>query len=139
MKRILLLRVKDAVNTFGPLIEAAGSLGLRVGWLAMREPTLPAEMAAAADFGIHRCAVAGSNATLIARVRRGPAVFQDLLRLDFLGCDVVLVDGELEVDELRPAAGGRWIVVDSSGRERTVATSQLVRSWQRRLPVPADG
>ena len=131
MKRVRIYRVSAPPSAFAPLLEAACAAGLRVGWLSICEPEPPAPLSAAIVSGATRTAMAGERLTLTARRRRGPAVLEDLLRREFAGCRVVLVDGEVEAPHLQPVPEGGWSITGPAGEELAADPSRLVAIWQR--------
>lgn len=138
MKRVHLFRVNQPVESFARLIESAAAAGLRVGWLELQEPTLPTEVARQLETGIAQVVVAGERRTLTARARRGPAVLADLLRQHFLGCDLVLVAGELSLPALDAVADG-WRLAALGGEERVLATDQLLAELRRPVAAALPG
>ncbi len=130
MKGKRCLRTEAAIEELAPLIERARADGLRIGWLALEEPTVPPQVGSVLEAGATRCVVAGARRTLAAQTRHGGAVFDDLLRQHFLGCDVVLVRGEIELPALQ-RQGAEWCVVQLDGRSTRLDLEQMVAWLQR--------
>jgi len=130
MKRPHLVRVEAPIESFATLIARARSAGLRVGWLALAEPSVPPTVAAIVDGGVSQCVVAGERWTITARTRSGLPVTQDLVRQYFLGCQLVLVSGDIELPTLQPDATG-WQLVSADGRRRSFDDDQLLALFRR--------
>ena len=137
MKRPHLVRVASSIESFSSLIERAASQGLRVGWLGLAEPPLPPEVATIVESGVVQCVMAGERWTIAARARAGPPVCEDLLRRYFLGCQLVLVRGDVRgVPTLLPDAAG-WQLVAADGERRSLDDDQLVALFHK--PAAAAG
>lgn len=130
MKRPHLFCVGEPIEAFAPLVELARGKGLRVGWLALEEPTLTADLASALESGMAQSVVAGSRFTVTARVRRGSPVLDDLLRQHFLGCDAVLVYGEVSAPVLE-CDGSGWKLTTMEGHTRHLDSGQLLANLRR--------
>lgn len=138
MRGIHRLRVVDSIEVFIPLIAAAEEAGLRVGWLVLGESEVPPGFAEATEGGVAQAVIAGERLTMTASTRKGPAVVTDLLRQYFLGCDVVLIAGEIEADRLQRSGDG-WRVTTPSGGERRTSTQEIVSSWKRPVRGRVEG
>ena len=78
---------------------------------------------------------AGSVSTVSVKHRQGPAVIDDLSREHFLGCQAVLVQGDVEAPTLVPTSGKiGWVVTTVGGRERRFSTGHLVAALRRPEP-----
>lgn len=130
MRRPHLLRVADPIESFSALVERACAAGLRVGWLGLEEPPMPPVVDAIVATGVSQCVLAGRRQTLTARARRGPPVLEDLLRQHFLGCDVVLVHGQVDLPALERGESG-WRVTSIEGRQRQLGDDQLLAAFRR--------
>lgn len=138
MKGVHRFRVVDSIEVLAPLIAAAGDAGLRVGWLELGEPEVPRGLAEATQAGLAQTVIAGDRLTMTACTRKGPAVISDLLRQYFLGCDVVLVAGEIEADRLQSSGDG-WRITTPSGGEHRASTQGIISSWQRPVRGRVEG
>ena len=121
MKRPRLLRVSRGAGSFGALITAAETEGLRIGWLELEAAPVPEPLADAAAGGVLRAVAVGEGRTVAVKPVRGEPVLEDLLREYFLGCRLVLVAGELELPRLEPD-GESWIVTRSDGSAERLTT-----------------
>ena len=133
MKRPHLLKVSRGAGSFESLITAAKTEGLRVGWLLHEATTAPEPLAEAAAQGVLRAVAVGEGGTITVKPVRGKPVLDDLLREHFLGCQLVLVTGELEVPRLEPD-GDAWVVTLSDGSTRQLTTAQLVARLRKPEP-----
>lgn len=122
MKRIHLLRFAGDPGALGPLLEAARSEGLRVGWLEVpgEEPVpVPPRLDAAASAGAFRSVAVGAHRTVAVKRRAGAPALQDLLREHFLGCALVVVrvdrDAAGRGDETAGAAAAAGPLVRDAG------------------------
>jgi hypothetical protein len=134
LRRIHLLRVEAEPAAFAPLFAATEAIGLRVGWLefgAGEEP--PAPLAAALAAGGDRAVSVAERATVAVRRRRGPAALRELLRQQFLGCELVLVRGEVDAPRLS-VDGDALRVATADGAERRWAPDQLAAALRRPQP-----
>lgn len=94
MKRVHLLRFAGDPGALRPLLEAARSEGLRVGWLEVpsEDPApVPPRLEAAASVGAFRSVAVGAERSVAVKRRAGAPVLRDLLREHFLGCALVVV------------------------------------------------
>src|SRR4029077_12286629 len=93
-----LLRVEDPPEKFAPLVEAARTLGLRIGWLELGGTghPVPPVLEAAAALSVLRAVEVGDGRTGAVKPLRGAPVLKDLLREHFRGCALVLIRGELK-------------------------------------------
>jgi hypothetical protein len=142
MKAPHLLRVTAGPETFGPLFDAAGEAGLRIGWLDLtqEDPVAPG-LDGAAKLGAARAVAAGPRGTVAVKRRRGPVVLADLLREHFLGCCLVLVRGILgEIALLDPRAAETaevsWTVAPAAGKPRVYGSAELIAALRRPHPWP---
>lgn len=136
MKTPYLLRVDDRPEIFRPLIEAARSLGLRVGWLelgATPEP-VPETLGAAADLGVLRAVAVGEGRAVSIKPLRGAPVLKDLLREHFQGCVLVLVRGELEDAPALTLDGDGWRISPPGLASRRSSTEDFVASLRKPNP-----
>lgn len=135
MRRIHLLRVGGRPRDVAPLLAAARAQGLRIGWLLLSDLEGPAELEAAARSGASRAVSAGTARTVSVKHRQGLAVMGDLLREHFLGCQAVLVHGDVEAPLLAPApAEAGWIVTHGSGREQRFTLEGLLVALRKPRP-----
>ena len=132
MKRPHLFCVGEPIEAFAPLVELARRKGLRVGWLALQEPSLTADLVSALESGVAQSVVAGSRYTVTARVRSGSPVVDDLLRQHFLGCDAVLVYGEVSAPALE-CDGSGWRLTTMKGRTHRLDSDQFLATLRRPL------
>lgn len=142
MKRIHLLAVDGAAETYQPLVAAAAKLGLRIGWLelaadgveAPADPAALADLVGGPDGAFRRVAVSPERVVSVKRLT-GPPVLRDLVREHFLGSTAVLVaggarlEGAGELPRLVPDGDGwrlddrRW--ADSASFARALRGSAL--------------
>ncbi|HEX3557027.1 MAG TPA: hypothetical protein VIA62_27705 [Thermoanaerobaculia bacterium] len=138
MKSPHLLRVTTPPDRFAPLIAAARTLDLRVGWLdlgpgpAPIPPTLPA-LDMAADLGVLRAVAVGEGRAVSVKPLRGQPVLKDLLREHFLGCALVLVRGEVDAPALEPEEDG-WRLLLAGNASRRLTTADLAESLRKPHP-----
>lgn len=151
-----LLRVDDGPQPFAPLLAALKAAGLRTGWLELgltpvadftppsdlSPPSdflppspLPLKLAAAVSLGALRAVAVGPGASVAVKALRGRPVLRDLLREHFLGCALVLVQGDLAAPALHPA-GDSWRVSLPETASRLYRTDQLVAALRRPHPWP---
>ena len=138
MKSPHLLRVTAPPDRFAPLIAAARALGLRIGWLelgAAPEP-LPTTLGTAADLGALRAVAVGEGRAVSVKPLRGHPVLKDLLREHFLGCALVLVQGEVDAPALEPDEGEAWRLLLPESASRRLTTADLAASLRK--PHPWD-
>jgi hypothetical protein len=130
-----LLRVEDFPTTFAPLIEAARTLGLRIGWLELggKAHPVPPILEMAAGLGVLRAVEVGDGRTVAVKPLRGAAVLEDLLREHFRGCALVLVQGEVDAPSLE-AEGEGWRVALPGLAAHQVTTAQLVGLLRKAHP-----
>lgn len=135
MKTPYLLRVEDPPETFRPLIEAARSQGMRIGWLDLGAPPapVPEPLSAAADLGVLRAVTVGEGRAVSVKPLRGAPVLKDLLREYFQGCVLVLVRGELDAPALAPDHGG-WRISPPGIATRRSSTEDLIASLRKPNP-----
>lgn len=133
MKRPHLLRVSRGAESFGALVAAAKTEGLRIGWLQLEAAPAPEPLAEAAAQGVLRAVAVGEGRTVAVKPVPGEPVLEDLLREHFLGCRLVLVAGELELPRLEPD-GESWIVTQSDGSTRQLTTAELVAHLRKPRP-----
>lgn len=137
MKAPHLLRVDDPPERFAPLIEAARTLSLRIGWLELGGTAhpVPPVLEAAAALSVLRAVEVGEGRTVAVKPLRGAPVLKDLLREHFRGCALVLVRGEIEAPSLRieePA----WIVTPPGAASRSYTLEKLAETLRK--PHPWD-
>jgi hypothetical protein len=134
-----LLRVTEPPDRFAPLIDAARAEGLRIGWLeltaAAEASPLPATLQSAAGLGVLRAVAVGGGRSVAVKPLRGAPVLQDVLREHFLGCALVLAQGEVEAPALEIEGDG-WIVTPLQGASRRYRTADLVAALRK--PHPWD-
>lgn len=130
-----LLCVEDEPERFAPLIEAARTLGLRIGWLELGATSspLPESLQTAAGLGVLRAVAVGEDRTVTVKPLRGKPVLRDLLREHFQGCALVLVRGEIEAPSLRIEGDG-WIVAPPGAASRRYALEQLAAALRKPDP-----
>jgi hypothetical protein len=135
MKGPHLLRVEGDPRQFASLIEAARSLGLRVGWLDLDGPSSPVSetLDAAAGLGVLRAVCVGEGRAVAVKPLRGAPVLKDLLREHFQGCALVLVRGELEAPALR-IEGDAWIVTPPGAASRRYSAEDLAAALRKPHP-----
>ena len=137
MKAPHLLRVDDPPEKLAPLIEAARSLGLRIGWLELGGTAhpVPPVLEAAAGLGVLRAVEVGEGRTVAVKPLRGAPVLKDLLREHFRGCALVLVRGEVEAPWLRLEGEG-FVVVPPGAASRGYTPAKLAEALRK--PHPWD-
>jgi hypothetical protein len=130
-----LLRVEDFPATLAPLIEAARTLGLRIGWLELdgKAHPVPPVLDVAAGLGVLRAVEVGDGRTIAVKPMRGAPVLKDLLREHFRGCALVLVRGEVDAPSLRSEDGG-WIVAPPGGAPRRFSAEELATALRQPRP-----
>jgi hypothetical protein len=130
-----LLRVEDFPTTFAPLIEAARSLGLRIGWLELngKAHPVPPMLEVAAGLGVLRAVEVGDGRSVAVKPMRGAPVLKDLLREHFRGCALVLVRGEVDAPSLRSEDGG-WIVTPPGSASRRFSAEDLAAALRKPRP-----
>jgi hypothetical protein len=130
-----LLRVEEFPATFAPLIEAARTLGLRIGWLELdgKAHPVPPALEVAAGLGVLRAVEVGDGRTVAVKPMRGAPVLKDLLREHFRGCVLVLVRGEIDAPSLRSEDGG-WIVTPIGAASRRFSIEELVAALRKPRP-----
>ena len=133
MKTPHLVRVEDAPDRFAPLIEAARTEGLRIGWLDFTAVEPPSGLEAAAGLGVLRAVAVGGGRTVSVKPLKGEPVLRDLLREHFRGCVLVLVRGEVDAPYLRPD-GDSWTVAVSGEAARSYGTAALVAALRKPHP-----
>ncbi len=140
MKPPHLLRVADAPDRFASLVEAARSLGLRIGWLDLGGSVspLPDPLESAAVLGVLRAVAVGEGRTVAVKPLRGAPVLKDLLREHFRGCALVLIRGDVGAPSLK-AEGDDWRLAPPGAPSRRLTTAQLAESLRKPHPweVPA--
>ena len=133
MKRIHLLGVTTGAGTYATLVSAAAAAGLRVGWLELSAAAAPPSLAAAAEVGVLRAVAVGEGGSVVVKPRAGEPVLTDLLREHFLGCSVVLVVGDTNVPQVRPAAEG-WEIETPTGSWRQLDAGGFVKELRKPRP-----
>lgn len=130
-----LLRVADAPELFAPLVEAARTLGLRVGWLDLGGAVspVPDPLESAAALGVLRAVAVGEGRTVAVKPLRGETVLRDLLREHFRGCALVLVQGEVAAPRLEREGDG-WRLFLPAGASRPLSTGELAESLRKPHP-----
>lgn len=138
MKSPHLLRVDDTPDRFAPLIAAARSLGLRIGWLELGGTSrpVPPVLELAADLGVLRAVEVGDGRTVAVKPLRGAPVLKDLLREHFRGCALVLVRGEIDAPALEPE-GESWRLAPPAAASRLLTSVQLAESLRKPHPWEA--
>jgi hypothetical protein len=145
------LWVREPVESFLPLFEAARAEGLRTGWLELAPPPRHEAFERATAAGALRAVAVGDGRALSLKRLAGLPVLGDLLREHFLGCVLVLVRGEpadeasglrrlpppRDPDEpawrrLRPGAeGAPWTLESAAGDTRRLELPALVARLRR--------
>lgn len=142
MKSPHLLRVDDTPDRFAPLIAAARSLGLRIGWLELGGTShpVPPVLEVAAGLGVLRAVEVGDGRTVAVKPLRGAPVLKDLLREHFRGCALVLVRGDIDAPTLE-LEGEAWRLAPQGAASRLLTTLQLAESLRKPHPweIPAGG
>jgi hypothetical protein len=137
LKSSHLLRVEDAPDRFAPLVEAARTLNLRIGWLDLLDldaiRPIPASLESAAALGVLRAVAVGEGHSVAVKPMRGAPVLKDLLREHFRGCALVLVRGEVDAPSLRIEDGG-WIVMPPEGASRRFGVEELALALRKPRP-----
>jgi hypothetical protein len=135
MKVPHLLRVEGDPVQFAPLIEAARSLGLRIGWLDLdgASSPVPKTLDVAAGLGVLRAVSVGEGRTVAVKPLRGAPVLKDLLREHFQGCALVLVRGDVEAPALRIENDG-WIVAPTGAASRRYTAHDLAVALRKPHP-----
>jgi hypothetical protein len=130
-----LLRVTAPPERFAPLIEAARALGLRIGWLDLGPgpESLPPVLGTAADLGVLRAVAVGEGRAVSVKPLRGQPVLKDLLREHFLGCALVLVQGDVAAPALEPD-GEAWRLLLPENASRRLTTAELAASLRKPHP-----
>lgn len=135
-----LLRVEEPATALEPLVAAARSAGMRVGWLeldAAGGTEAPAALEAAAGVGVLRAVAVGSGRSIAVKAIVGEPVLRDLLREHFLGCRLVLVKGSVDCPQLAAEPGG-WRLRDATGRSVVWSTEEVLAALQRPRLLPPD-
>lgn len=137
MKVPHLLRVEADPAQFAALIEAARSLGLRVGWLELGglPAPVPETLQTAAGLGVLRAVAIGEGRAVAVKPLRGAPVLKDLLREHFQGCALVLVRGEVEAPALR-IEGDACIVAPPGTASRRYTPGDLAAALRKPHPWP---
>jgi len=141
MKTIHLLRVTEPAVTFSELINAAKSAGLRVGWLRLESPPIcDPELEDAAAAGVLRAVAVGAERSVVVKPLRGAVILRDLLREHFLGCRLVLVQGNLSAP-LLTQRGESWKLTFPTGEPASEVwtTERLLSSLTKPRPWPGAG
>ncbi len=141
MKTIHLLRVTEQAAIFSELITAAKNAGLRVGWLQLESPaTCDPELEAAAAAGALRAVAVDGGRSVVVKPLRGAVVFRDLLREHFLGCRLVLVQGNLSAP-LLTQRGESWKLTFPIGKpvSEVWTTERLLSALTKPRPWPGAG
>jgi hypothetical protein len=127
--------VDEFPASFAPLIEAARTLGLRIGWLELggKAHPVPPALELAAGLGVLRAVEVGDGRSVAVKPMRGAPVLQDLLREHFRGCALVLVHGEVDAPSLRSENGG-WIVRPRGAASRRYETEELALALRKPRP-----
>ena len=135
MKSPHLLRVDDSPERFAPLVEAARTLGLRIGWLELGGTAhpVPPVLEAAAGLGVLRAVEVGQGRSVAVKPMRGAPVLKDLLREHFRGCALVLVRGEVEAPLLEPEEES-WSVRVSGEASRRLTASDIAAALRKPHP-----
>lgn len=117
MKRIHRVRFGGSPEELRPLVAAAATEGMRVGWLDLDGPAAtaagggdgrafaPPALEEAVSAGAFRAVAAGPGRTVSLKAVAGPPVLRDLLREHFLGCALVVVRVDRDAAETAAAAG----------------------------------
>lgn len=134
-----LLRVEAGPDRFAPLIEAARTLGLRIGWLDLgaAPAPLPADLDTAAGLGVLRAVAVGEGRAVAVKPLRGAPVLKDLLREHFQGCALVLVRGTVDAPLLSPDGDG-WRVEPPGSASRIYKPEDLAAALRRPHPWPIE-
>jgi len=136
-----LLRVTAPPERFAPLIAAARALGLRIGWLELGvdldsgPDPIPPALATAADLGTLRAVKVGEGRSVSVKPLRGQPVLKDLLREYFLGCALVLVQGNVDAPVLEPDDEA-WRLFLPEQASRRLTTAELAATLRK--PHPWD-
>jgi hypothetical protein len=132
-----LLRVEEDASRYAPLIEAARTLGLRIGWLELGADfrPVPESLEIAASLGALRAVSVGEGRTVAVKPLRGQPVLKDLLREHFQGCALVFVRGEVAAPWLTIREDA-WIVSPPGAASRSYTADQLAAAL--RQPHPWD-
>jgi hypothetical protein len=135
MKVPHLLRVEGDPLQFASLIEAARSLGLRIGWLDLDgAPTpIPETLEIAAGLGVLRAVAVGEGRSVAVKPLRGAPVLKDLLREHFQGCALVLIQGSVEAPTLS-SEGEAWIVAPPGAASRRYTAEALAATLRKPHP-----
>ncbi|HKV09637.1 MAG TPA: hypothetical protein VJ725_15950 [Thermoanaerobaculia bacterium] len=136
MKTPYLLQVEDSPETFRPLIDAARSQGMRVGWLELGASSapVPESLGAAADSGVLRAVAVGEGRAVSVKPLRGAPVLKDLLREHFQGCVLVLVRGRLEGAPALTTDGDGWRISPPGLASRRSSTEDFIASLRKPNP-----
>jgi hypothetical protein len=135
MKSPHLLRVEGDPSQFASLIEAARSLGLRIGWLELdgSSSPIPETLGLAAGLGVLRAVSVGEGRAVAVKPLRGAPVLKDLLREHFQGCALVLIRGDVEAPALR-IEGDAWIVTPPAAASRRYTAEDLAATLRKPHP-----
>jgi hypothetical protein len=129
-----LLRVDQGPDRFALLIDAARTLGLRIGWLDLgAAPAPPADLESAASLGVLRAVAVGEGRAVAVKPLRGAPVLRDLLREHFQGCALVLVRGPVDAPPLAPDGEG-WRVEPSGVAALRYSSEQLATALRKPHP-----
>lgn len=128
-----LLRTSADPAAFASLIRAVENdptAPNRVGWLAWApeaEASEPESLAGSAGAGIHGAVHVHAAGSVAMRSRKGPPVLADVLRVHFPGCRLVLVRGDVDAPEIRPAADDRYEIRHEDGPDELDAEALAAR------------
>lgn len=109
MKTVPLLQVSGGFELYRELFDLAAAAGLRLGWLEWAPDS--GEPVA----GPPRRVVVDAHATRAEVARRGAPVLVDVLRSHFLGCDAVVVVGDVGAPTLQAVDRGWEVSVPDQG------------------------
>ncbi|MEM8962407.1 MAG: hypothetical protein AAGD38_13070 [Acidobacteriota bacterium] len=132
-----LLRVEAPASAFAPVVAAATTADVRVGWLDFEPASTPVELAPAADLGVLRAVAVGDGRTVAVKPMKGPPVLRDVLREHFRGCVLVLVRGAIDAPRLESLGDDRWRIhrLDAPyldvDLESLIARLRKPRPWDR--------
>jgi len=135
MKTPHTLRVEEGPESFAPLLAAARTLGLRIGWLELgpRPDPLPTSLEQAAGLGAMRAVSVGEGRSVAVKPLRGAAVLRDLLREHFQGCVLVLIRGEVTAPALGITDDG-WTVKPAGTAARRFTPDTLAAALRKPHP-----
>ncbi len=131
--------IDDATrDALAVLLRAATAEGRRCGVLVLDDPAPPERLLTPVRAGAAAAVRVGAGGALAYKPRRGAPVLRDVLRSHFLGCDLVVLEGEVPAGPamvLSPLVGPneppRWRLSCDDGRRLDLSGPELVARLAR--------